>query len=499
MKIYLSLIFTAIILSFSTAYLALNLEKDFTAGKKEVLEIRDLLANFQNSSKSVLEIDLNSMYPMREDLVLLRSFEKSFHQSPRQTEICNEKRLPLRTDLNDKFALWEAYRCGDIKVLPERFFELAPYMHPDGSSYAMLAWQMGKATFTDLNWVKNHLKFFHLRELKDLPISSFDERFLLLSKLTEDESDLLLKGEELILVSPYFLIKDKKKSGLFYEVYNQIELENFLKSSSYSFESIIQGKRCFHYLGNVCFQKNSINLLQLVRPSSIIIFSASILILLLVLLSLYSRIKGQNREEERKRHALRVLTHELRTPVANLMLLIESLNKRSDEIPPSALEEFLRIEGEVYRLKRLAEKSSSYLHSSNDSELINFETKTIHSFNEFLESFLEQYSSAEIEFHRFEKDPKIELDAYWFGICFKNLIENAVTHGARPIVVTCLESREFYQIQVKDSGTFNNSNSTTRGLGYGLELVQKIMKEMKGDLLKETNPTRMSLLVRKSK
>lgn len=499
MKIYLSLIFTAIILSFSTAYLALNLEKDFTAGKKEVQEIRALVSQFKATSKSVFDLDLQSMYPMREDLVLFRSFEKSLHKPPVQTEICNQKRLPLRTDLNDKFALWEAYRCGDIKSLPERFFELAPFMHPEGTSYAMLAWQMGHSTFTDLNWIQGHLKFFHLRELKELPVASFDERFSLLSKLTEEESELLLKGEELILVSTYLLIKDQKSNGLFYQVYNLKDFESFLQSSSYSAGAIVLGKKCFYQLGTVCFQKNTLNLLQLVRPSSIVIFTASILILLLVLLSLYSRIKGQSREEERKRHALRVLTHELRTPVANLMLLIESLNKRSDEIPPSVLEEFLRIEGEVYRLKRLAEKSSSYLHSSNEDELINFEPKTIHSFNEFLESFLESYTTAQIEFHPFAVDPKIELDAYWFGICFKNLIENAIAHGARPVTVTCLEKRDFFQIQVKDAGTFKDSNSTTRGLGLGLELVQKIMKEMKGELLKETNPTRMSLLIRKTK
>lgn len=52
MRIYLSLIVTAILLSFSTAYFALNLQKEHLATAEEIQEIRELEAEFQNQSVS---------------------------------------------------------------------------------------------------------------------------------------------------------------------------------------------------------------------------------------------------------------------------------------------------------------------------------------------------------------------------------------------------------------------------------------------------------------
>lgn len=72
MRVYLSLIVTAILLSFSTAYFALNLQKERLATPEEIQQIRDLESEFQNKSVSLMELDLSSMYPTRDYFQLIQ-------------------------------------------------------------------------------------------------------------------------------------------------------------------------------------------------------------------------------------------------------------------------------------------------------------------------------------------------------------------------------------------------------------------------------------------
>jgi hypothetical protein len=503
MRIYLSLILTTILLSFSTAYFALNLQKDNLATADEILEIKKLENEFQKQTKPLMELDLSSMYPTRDYFQLIQSTAQTFNQETYLSKECGKSSGGMSKSVTSKGEIWESFRCRDNAVLPTHFFELSPLIHENGMSYAYLAFTSGMAPFNDHSWVKKHLNFFHISELKLLPIDALDENFKILSKLNDGHFESIIKGQSSLLTEDYYLSKKKQKVGHLYRVFSRLDFEKFLNARSYYAKSYLPGEKCFFTEGSICWQKDSGDLLQMLRPSSIIIFSSSVLILLLVCLSLYSRIKLQNREEERKRHALRVLTHELRTPIANLMLQIESLNKQSDIISPSILEEFLKMEGEVYRLKRLAEKSSSYLNSQSDS----FDYREISSVNELIRHILEDYQIHNIEFIPLVTDHSISLDVYWFSVCLKNLIENALHHGAKPIQVAAVWEDEFLKIDVKDNGQikFNDLediikaegriNSAT-GLGMGLSIVKRIMKEMNGKLSFSSKPTTFSLLMR---
>lgn len=498
MRIYLSLIVTAILLSFSTAYFALNLQKDHFATPKEIREINRLEVEFQKKARPLMELDLSSMYPTRDYFQLIQPIVQPFSQASKFSKECGKTSDRMTKSPSDKVEAWEAFRCRENPNLPANFFEFSPYIHESGVSYAYLAFSSEMAPFTDVNWVKKHLNFFHISELHLLPPESLDERFQILSGLNHTQFEGIIQGDRSLLTEEYYLAKKMQKMGHLYRVYSRLDLDKFLNKKSYYAKTMENGEKCYYTAGSICWQKDSSNLLQMLRPSSIIIFVASILILILVALSLYSRISLQNKEEERKKHALRVLTHELRTPIANLLLQIEGINKQSDLVAPAILEELLKMEGEVYRLKRLAEKSSSYLNSNNENGLITFDYREIPSVNELLARILEDYKDHRIAFRPLALDQSISLDIYWFSICLKNIIENAINHGAKPFEVRAVNEGKFLKIEVTDHGKYHSERKDrpSSGLGMGLSIVEKIMTEMKGKLTVSLNPTTFSLLIR---
>jgi hypothetical protein len=506
MRIYLSLILTAIALSFVTAYLALNLQKDNFATFEDIQKMKAIEVEFQATNRPIMEFDLSSMYPTRDYFQLIQPILPTFNEASRFSKRCGRSGR-MTKNLTNKVEVWESFRCLESKILPESFFERSPYIHESGVSYAYLAVSSGRMPFNDPSWIKKHLNYFHLSELSLLPFESLDENFRILSIINPIHLEGIINGDSSLLTEEYYLVRKSQKRGLLYSVYSRLDFDKFLNKKPYYAKSLQEGETCFYSEGSICWQKDSNNLLQMLRPSSIIIFGASLLILFLVLLSLYSRIRMQNKEEERKRYALRVLTHELRTPIANLLLQIESINKQSDSIDSSVLEELLKMEGEVYRLKRLAEKSSSYLNSQNEKELINFDYREFPSVNEVLLEILEDYKKYQIEFSQLNIDEKIRLDPYWFSICIKNLIENSIHHGAAPIKVRVQREGNFIRIDVQDAGNspyhtldelinVKNKKVDSKGLGMGLGIVQRIMKEMDGKLVFSFSPKKFSLLIR---
>lgn len=509
MKIYLSLIITAILLSFSTAYFALNLQKEApTATNEEAQQIKNLLSEFQKKTKTVTEIDLNSKFPSRDYFQLIQPIITAFNRSTPLTTDCDVRPAGrMSKTYTDKKDNWNAFRCRETTSLSDSFFEVAPFIHESGASYAYLAYSLGIAPFNTIAWVKKHVQFFHISELRLLSSEILDENLRILSSFDESIYDALIKGRSPLLTDNYFLVRIPPERNHLYQVFSRLELEKFLSEQSFFVKIVNSNDQCFYTDGNICFKKNASDILRRLRPSSIIIFSSSILILILVCLILYSRIRFQNLEEERKKHALRVLTHELRTPISNLLLQVENINKRSDLLAAPLLEDLLKIEGEVYRLKRLAEKSSSYLNSTNEKQLLTLDLALIPSINDFLADIALDYKDKDLKFISLIKDQSISTDIYWFRMCLKNLIENAFAYGLKPVTMKARFEKNILTISVTDSGTIKyNSldailNSDKKiiqgsGLGMGLSLVKKIMKEMNGGLSFSSKPTTFSIWIR---
>lgn len=514
MRIYFLLILMAIGLSFSTAYFALNLEKNNFATQKDIAEIEAYQRNFETTTTPIINLDLSSMYPSRDFFQLLHpisiySKNNETNQETFVSQPCNRPTERMSKLSFDKNEIWEDFRCLRIAKLPESFFQSPPLIHDSGISYAYFAYLSGREPFNTAEWVKSNINLFHVSELKLIPNSSLEGNFRILSRLQKADFGNIEAGERTIYSNEYYLVKKNKDHDIQYEVFNRGDFENYLKDKSYFVKAYKPGAQCFYREGSVCWERVTNNILEVYKQSSIVIFLVSMIVLFLIAIILFKKIKLQKYEEERKKHALRVLTHELRTPISNLLLQVEMINKQSDLLPSHILEDFLKMEGEVYRLKRLAEKSSSYLQTHEDRSLIALENFKIPSINQLISEMLEAYIGKNIAFSPLEIDISLRLDAYWLNICLKNLIENAFVHGVAPVAVMLSADKEFLRIDVSNGGACDyttlaammNSDrvgKNSSGLGLGLSIVQRIITEMNGKITFSNNPTTFSLFLRRT-
>jgi K+-sensing histidine kinase KdpD len=85
-------------------------------------------------------------------------------------------------------------------------------------------------------------------------------------------------------------------------------------------------------------------------------------------------------------------------------------------------------------------------------------------------------------------------------MCLKNIVENALVHGKHPIKVELTIKKDLLFCKIYDGGEHSYSTleelmkskhsnaSQSLGLGMGLSIVKKIIKEMGGDLMYQKSP-----------
>lgn len=512
MKTYTLLILAAIALSFSTAYFALNLDKNNIANPAEINKLIELQNTFIKITPVAATLDLSSMYPSRDYFQLIHPislYTKSSLSSPGDffSKNCLKTNNQMSSLIFDKNEIWENFRCKRSLTLPSNFFSSPPLIHESGMSYAYLAFLSSTGPFINSDWVKENINFFHVLELRNLPIVSLEGNYHILSKLEKQDLEGIEKGLSYILSGEYYLAKINDEQGIKVKVFKSSQLESYLKDHSIFIKPFREGMKCFYQEGNICWEKDVQSILELFRQTSLIVFLISILVLFFIILILFQKIKNKKSDDESKKHALRVLTHELRTPITNLLLQVESINKQSDLIPNNILEDLLRIEGEVYRLKRLAEKSTSYLKTHDGHKMISLVYQEVPSINNLILEMLQSFNEKDFRFTPCKNDFSLYLDSYWFNICLKNLVENAIVHGKGIVEVSLENNSGILHVNVSDQGLCTQKNlseifnadrvgKNNQGLGLGLSIVQKIMREMDGQLVFTKSPTTFSLLIR---
>jgi C4-dicarboxylate-specific signal transduction histidine kinase len=99
----------------------------------------------------------------------------------------------------------------------------------------------------------------------------------------------------------------------------------------------------------------------------------------------------------------------------------------------------------------------------------------------------------------------VELSVFWFEIFLTNLIRNALAYGKQPInVYITKESPAEVAVIVEDQGEVNLKFlrsllnpiikvKSSKGLGIGLKIVARKMKEIGGQLEVHAQPTRFVL------
>lgn len=522
MRLYMVLIFTAVVMAFTTGYIALFIQGSYRATSSDVIEINKIKADFLKKVDPIFIINFNSLYFSDDQFKLLDPSvalaDATDARTTNRFETDEDCKMPFGKFLNrdnfEKVWIWEEFRCGRRKSLPRSFFLEAPFLHPSGKSFAYLAFRLKKNNYNDRAWVMAHLPFFHVSELTTIrqTFGPLNGVFEILQSIGEESLTGLIQGKGTIFTRDYLFAKfnyPKIFNILEYRIYTRNSLNRFLKDSPYVLTNFQSGKPCFYRDGSLCWDYNVKHIFQLANTSTIALFLGLIVIILVVVRLLLVKIKAQRLEDEKRRLALRVLTHEFRTPITSLTLLLEKMGKKYDQFDEEMEEVYLRLSSEVHRLRRLTETSRNYLKAEQNQKLLQLNYEEVSSINQFVESVMEPFDEAhpgEIIFEPLATDRTIKIDSYWMGICMKNIIENAFSHGKAPIYIRLKEAKNCVLFEVEDQGVcefqslglmteeFMKGNKSS-GTGLGMNIVKKVCREMGVDLNFSLNPTTFSLKI----
>jgi hypothetical protein len=516
------LIFTAVAMAFTTGYIALFLQGSYTATASDVVEINKIKQEFQKKVDPVFIINFNSLYFSDDQFKLLDpsvnlTTTNSVTNAGRfsTSKSCD---IPFSNILNrdnfEKVWVWEEFRCGRRRTLPRSFFIEGPFLHPSGESFAFLAYKLGKSNYDERAWVMAHLPFFHVSELSTIrqnfgPLNGI---FEILQSIGDESLTGLLRGKGTILTRDYLFARlnyPKIFNILEYRIYTRTSLDRFLKNSPFVLHNYQAGRGCFYRDGSLCWDYNVKHIFQLANTSTLTLFFGLIVIILVVVRLLLVKIRAQRLEDEKRRLALRVLTHEFRTPITSLTLLLEKMGKKYESFDEDMEEVYLRLSQEVHRLRRLTETSRNYLKAEQNQKLLELNQEEIPSLNQFVDEVLSPFYEShegQIDYVPLEEDTPIMVDAYWLGICMKNIVDNALTHGEPPVTVKLVRKKNQVVFEVQDQGTcqfeslgimsqeFVKGNKSS-GTGLGMNIVKKVSREMGIDLNLSLNPTTFSMTI----
>ena len=133
---------------------------------------------------------------------------------------------------------------------------------------------------------------------------------------------------------------------------------------------------------------------------------------------------------------IRTLTHELRTPATALSLCVEPLRAAYDELLDTCQLPVLRLADSVARLNRALAVSARFLTAARDDARLAPERIELVA---FVGELAATYGDA---VRLVESDPiEVRTAADAVAICVRNLVENALAHGAPPVEIRVHRAR----------------------------------------------------------
>ncbi len=421
----------------------------------------------------------------------------------RFAESCEGKPPGLRvTSRVAKAYLWHEHVCRPTTPLPANFFEKPPYFHPSGSSYVRLAYLTHGAEFVTQEWIRNHLKYSHILERADFPSELLNASEKIASLLSRSALRALNEESEMVLVLPSIILlkKNGRESGTTYSVHSLPPFQKFLLDSRLIVETTDEGSRCSFRVGNACWNLDSERIARDARRPTLLLSAFTLVLALFAAVLLFRNLNRTRTENLRRQFALSVLTHELRTPVASLVLHVDQIRKDFDTFTESTQNSLLAALDDSQRLLRLTHATNQYLPAITGKR-VSLKPQNIPSIRETVSDLIAELGSP-VAFLP-GPDFNLQADPYWFSVAIRNLLRNSVVHGRPPITVRTIEISKTVQIRIEDAGTCEfkslremttplRKSDRSSGTGLGLAIVDQIAREMGGTLLFQTNPTRFT-------
>lgn len=196
----------------------------------------------------------------------------------------------------------------------------------------------------------------------------------------------------------------------------------------------------------------------------------------------------RRRLQQRQRFIVQMLTHELRTPIAQLGNVVEHFRRDFDDLPPQAQSGFGALADSVQRMRQMAEASQHYLSGDGGRDVL--ETPQAVWLSEWLEHIAQPYPGL---MFCLEAERQVTLPLYWTSLCLNNLLDNAFRHGRAPVRLHVGWRRGKLTLCVSDTGQLAAGGSPQAGMGLGLTIVERVMRRLNGRLIQSGPPTTFTL------
>ncbi len=404
----------------------------------------------------------------------------------------------------------DQYLYEGIK-LPAHFIDTPPFLDSRGFSYAYFLSRIDAVPYNEKSWVEQHLSLFKVSELSEIlrKYHIVDPIYSLISQISESEMEEIIRGTSVVLSKDFLLIKNESQLGfspLSYWVYDLSELQDSLKMGENELVPYRSDVLCLQHVGNACWTYSSRQAISYLYKYSLLIL-AIVGVVFLAFLSLYIKnLLERNREQQRQRLSLQVLSHEFRTPVSSLLLLAEQLSVRSQGLGEKDQDLVTRISSEAYKLQRIIEVSRTYLQATNGH--IQMKMHEMPSINSWISDFAHELNP-KIQCQPLDRDQGFKSDIFWLRFILSNLIQNAYLHGAEPVFLRLKCEHGVLKISVEDQGVSEFSSlksmtepfvksSRSQGMGLGLNIVQFVMDECGYKLEFSQSPTSFTLTLGKA-
>lgn len=410
-----------------------------------------------------------------------------------------------------KAVFWHQYLCGQIDNLPDGFFETTPFVHPMGSTYALQAVKSGRKEFLKQEFLQKIKDFVHIKELPHFSDPGLlNDSQKIVADFDVPQLNDLLEAKPLLISQNYLLYKvDQADSSTLprYAVYPRKQWDDYLTRTGFQ-THLDQGDFSIYKEGNIAWNVDKEFLESQSTRYKMLAGMCALMLSINVLWMIFLEIKRKVKEQQERLFVLQTLTHELRTPVTAMQLNLEPFRTDFDKLGQDGQRAFLRMADSIRRLNKVIQASTQYLKSSQDEGAMKFHLEYQPDIDELVDYLLEDYRER-VKLDLEASQSPVEVDTYWFGMCLKNLVDNALKHGTPPVTVKTEASGEFVFVHVVDQGNVSESEfrrflspfsrkSKEEGLGLGLTLVKRVVDQMGAKLSFSSNPTTVTIRMKRS-